>query len=62
MRAKLNPEWQNAPYEMQFQTGSGKVIKDPYPNRFLVPPPGDLKGSEMMDWIVKNRVPTWIVE
>lgn len=59
-----NPEYQSAPYELQFSDPNGHAVKLPRcPLRFKQKPPENvwLDDDQLIGWIAVNSIPSHVL-
>lgn len=59
----LNPEYENAEYELGFREFQyGTLLIDPHPHRFNVLPPDDVfeDGDKPWKWVKEHSIPKFI--
>jgi hypothetical protein len=63
VKAIVNPEWESAPFELQYMWSHPTEAwrPDPYPKRFNIAPPETISThDDLMKWALENEVPQFI--
>lgn len=65
-KVRINPEWKQAPYELQFKCSEPVPMLNAYPKRFNKLPPDDIWSSKdpnaFRKWSDENEIPVFVFE